>query len=520
MLKEELTHIAPNSLILDDVFSLHDANTATFQTNSQSKLVVKPDSVSELVGIVKFASQKQLKVYTISQGKNWGFGSKVPVRDSSLLLDLSAMDKIHSYDKKFGTVRIEPGVSFRQLSEFLEEAGGHHFLNIIGGDPDASVLGNILERGDGVGPYCERAEYACRVQVVLATGEVLETGFGNLKNSQVADLCKPGLGPGFQELFFQSNFAIVTQLTIWLQAVPSFFRTFSFSQSSSHSLSSLLDAVRSLYQKRVLDSPITWWNDYKQLTVSKQLGNFYLEKRPLKRAQIREQSNNYSSWYAFGGIYVDHAKIGKAKLRALFREVYPYTRKKNYWSQLSTQKIQRLRLLNRFLGFDFSQILASWENNHLLGHSSGNNIKSLYWRKKGPVPMKIDPGKDLCGVLWNSFLIPFDGPLIEEVLKGLDELIQEHGFEPVISFVTLNDRYVKVFQQLLFDREDEKEDIAALACHSAVFEYVEERGCSHTRLDILHMTEGKKRLKEGVLHEKLKQALDPAGILSPGRYFS
>ncbi len=522
MYKEKLSHIVPENVILDDVFSLYDANTATFQTDTQSQLIVKPQSVEDIVRIISFAVKNQLKVYTVSQGKNWGFGSKVPVKDAMILLDLSSMNRIISYDKTFGTVRVEPGVTFRQLSEYLVKEGGNHFLNTIGGDPEASVLGNILERGDGVGPYCERSEYACHLQVVLANGNIVETGFGNIKNSRVANLCKTGVGPGFQELFFQSNFGVVTQLTLWLQPVPKFFRTFSFALPPSQRLSQILERIRSLYHRRILHSPITWWNDYKQLAVKTPLNGIKKGSSTLDRTQIQQLSNNYSTWYAFGGVYVDHRSIGKAQLHELFTEIRPYIKRKNYWSQLSTRKISMLRVLNKLMGgryMNFSQILESWDRNHLLGHSSGNSIKSLYWRKKGQVPTHIDPGAELCGVLWNTFLIPFDGKLIEQVLENVDKIIIEHGFEPIISFITLNDRYVKVFQQLLFDREVEGEDSAALSCHSTVFQYVEEMGCTHTRLDILHMEAGKTQLKETILHKTVKQALDPEGILSPGRYF-
>lgn len=522
MYKEDLIQIAPNSSILDDVFSLHEANTATFPTDSRNKLIVKPQSVKEVVGVVKFAVQHKLKLYTVSKGKNWGFGSKVPVQDGTILLDLSLMDNIISYDKQFGTVRVEPGVTFRQLSEYLIKEGGHHFLNTIGGDPEASVLGNILERGDGVGPYCERSEYASRMELVLTNGKVLETGFGSLIYSRVADLCKTGVGPGLQELFFQSNLAITTKITVWLHPLPKFFRTFSFAQEESHSLALLLDQIRALYSKRVINSPITCWNDYKQLAASHQLSSVLQEHTPLRRSQIKEISNNYSTWYAFGGIYVDHERIGKAVLQELFKALKPYIKKKTYWSQLSTRKIKILRTFHNFWGFkqlDFEKIITGWDNSHLLGNTAGNSIKTLFWRKKSPAPPQIDPGPELCGVLWNAFLIPFDGSLIEEVLGHIDELILQHGFEPILSFVLLNDRYVKVFQQLIFDRENEGEDQAAMSCHSAVFSYVEQMGCSHTRLDILHMEEGKKRLKDDGLHQIIKQALDPEGILSPGRYF-
>ncbi len=505
-----------------DVDSLLRANLATFRTTTRSELIVKAKSVEEVVSVVEFANSKRLKLYTISQGKNWGFGSKVPVEDASILLDLSQMNNIISYDKKFGTVRVEPGVTFLQLSSFLKQEGDSHFLNTIGGDPEASVLGNILERGDGVGPYCERSAHACCSEIVLANGTVFETGFGNIENSRLSNLSKEGLGPGFQELFYQSNLGIVTKITVWLQPKPKHFRMFSFAQDESHSFSQMLETVRQLYLKRILDTPITFWNDYKLLSASFQLSNFQSDARPLQRATVKRNSNDYRTWHGFAGIYVDHPKISKQILKEIFQQLRPHIKKKTFWSDLSPSKIRLLRMFNNFLGlrqFSFNHLLMDWSQCHLLGHVSKKSIRSLFWRKTKAIPETIDPNLQLCGVLWNSFMIPFDGDLIEEVLNRLNEIILNKGFEPMISFITLNDRYIKVFQQLIFDREDEEQDRVALQCHQEVFEYLEKTGCTHSRLDILNMERGRQMLKNNAIHKELKNALDPERIFSSGRYF-
>ena len=68
------------------------------------------------------------------------------------------------------------------------------------------------------------------------------------------------------------------------------------------------------------------------------------------------------------------------------------------------------------------------------------------------------------------------------------------------------------------DWEDLVQDQAALACHQTVFDYLEAAGYSHARLDILHMD--RKLLISTLLNDKIKGALDPQGIIAPGRYFT
>lgn len=518
----ELIQLLPGCAIRDDPVSLRQVNTATFQTRARSRLIVQPRSTDEVVTVVQFAARERATVYPVSRGKNWGFGSKVPAADCDILLDLSSMNAIRSYDVTFGVVRCEPGVTFRQLSNFLRDNGNQHFVSMIGGDPDASVVGNALERGDGAGPYCERSKYVSALEVVLADGSVVVTGFGNVRNSALANLVDTGIGPGFQELFLQSNFGIVTAMTLWLQPVPDYFRNFSFSQTEAHSLPDLLEALRDLYRRRVLHDPITFWNDYKQIAaIMKYPDRFTGGQTPLARDTIKQHSNNYSTWYAFGGLYVDDEAIGQRIMQELFRKIRPHVRPQNRWSRLSTRKIRWLRRLNGVAGLsrlNFDALLQQWDHSPLQGYAGHAGLNSLYWRKKGGPPAEIDPDQQMCGVLWNSFIVPFDGQWLARIIEDIEAIVFRYQFEPVLSFVVINDRYLRVFQQLLFDRENPVEDQTALTCHQAVFDYVETAGCSHARLDILHM--GGDLLVSKGLNDKIKSALDPQGTIAPGRYFT
>lgn len=518
----ELIDLLPGCTIRDDAVSLRQVNTATFQTHTRSRLIVQPRTTADVVTVVQFAARERATVYPISRGKNWGFGSKVPVADCDILLDLSAMNNIRSYDAEFGTLRCEPGVTFAQLAAFLRANGNRHFVSAIGGDPEASVVGNVLERGDGSGPYCERSKYVAALEVVLADGSLVTTGYGNIRHSALADLAESGIGPGFQELFFQSNFGIVTCLTLWLQPAPAFFRNFSFSQSATHSLPRLLDALRDLYRRRVLHDPITFWNDYKQIAATMRYPYRLTHgQTPLGRDVIRQHSNNYSTWYAFGGIYVDDAVIGRRIVDELFRTIRPHVRPEHRWSRLSTRKIGWLRRLNHLGGwrrFNFDALLEQWERSPLLGAMGQTNLNALYWRKQGNRPAAIDADRQQCGVLWNTFGVPFNGERIAQVIATVEAIVFGFQFEPILSFVVMNDRYIKVFQQLLFDRENPAEDQAAPACHQAVFDYLESAGCSHARLDILHMDQA--LLVNSTLNDRIKHALDPHGVIAPGRYFT
>ncbi|MEO1261455.1 MAG: FAD-binding protein [Bacteroidota bacterium] len=115
--RSELKKILKNSEVVGDDSVLAMANLAAFKTLKSSQLIVRTKTVEDISRLVKYLSENKMTLYVVSNGKNWGFGSKVPVKNVDVLLELSAMDKIIAYDKEFGTVRVEPGVTFKQLSE-------------------------------------------------------------------------------------------------------------------------------------------------------------------------------------------------------------------------------------------------------------------------------------------------------------------------------------------------------------------------------------------------------------------
>ena len=54
------------------------------------------------------------------------------------------------------------------------------------------------------------------MEIVLANGEVLRTGFGHFGTAKAANVYKYGVGPYIDGLFTQSNFGIVTKIGVWL----------------------------------------------------------------------------------------------------------------------------------------------------------------------------------------------------------------------------------------------------------------------------------------------------------------
>jgi len=85
------------------------------------------------------------------------------------------------------------------------KAGGHRLMLSIADLGWGSVVGNTLDHGVTYMPYGVDMGMQCGMEVVLANGEVMRTGMGAMPNNRSWHLYKRGLGPTPDQLFMQSN---------------------------------------------------------------------------------------------------------------------------------------------------------------------------------------------------------------------------------------------------------------------------------------------------------------------------
>src|SRR5687767_11066928 len=182
--------------------------TSSVQRNIAA--VLQPESVEQVQQIVGIANAHQVPLYPISTGNNWGYGSALPVRHDNVVVDLSRMNRIIDVNIELAYAVLEPGVTQGQLHQHLQQHRIPLSLNPTGAGPHCSILGNALERGFGIGPNGDHFLAQCGMEVVLATGEILRTGFGHYAGAKAEYVYKWGLGPYLDGLFTQSNFGIVT----------------------------------------------------------------------------------------------------------------------------------------------------------------------------------------------------------------------------------------------------------------------------------------------------------------------
>ncbi|KAF5603252.1 lignostilbene alpha-beta-dioxygenase [Fusarium pseudocircinatum] len=180
---------------------------------------VRPASVEEVQQVLRLANQFSMPLWTISRGRNLGYGGSAPAVAGSVALDLHRMNRIVEVNEADAYAIVEPGVSFFDLYEEIKRRDLALWPSCaaIGW---GSVVGNTLDHGFGYTPNGVHTEAQCGMEVVLPTSELLRTGMGAMTDSRLFPLYKPGFGPSVDGLFYQSNLGVVTKLGIHITPAP------------------------------------------------------------------------------------------------------------------------------------------------------------------------------------------------------------------------------------------------------------------------------------------------------------
>jgi len=394
---------------------LREAEGCTFETSNRVAALLYPESTAEVATIVATANEYRVPLYPVSRGRNWGLGSGVPVSDQNVVVHLKKMNRILEFNDELGYLRLEPGVSFKQATDFLAQEKSQHFLSVTAGPPDGSVVGNYLDRGLGVGPFGVRSASACAAEIVVGTGEIITTGYGAFPGSKSANLAVDGLGISLDGLFQQSNLGIVTALTVWLSRRPSHFESFVATFHSSEDFFASVEEIRHLQADHVLQkASITAWNDYKILSTKTQNPEQESLEQLAKRPEV---DIGKVKWAVGGAIYASDKRIARALRKNVRASLRSRAAKTVAISHRRAKLLGFTNSLARKLGtptlIDDEALKALYWESPFVGHVNTNSIRSAYWRKS-KVPDVVDLDRDRCGLYWVIHSIPATGGDVEK----------------------------------------------------------------------------------------------------------
>ncbi len=491
--------------------------------------VVAPACQGEVVALVKLAAAHRLALYPISTGRNWGYGDACATSGGQLIVDLGRMNRILTVDRELAYAVIEPGVTQRQLADYLREHRLPYWIDCTGAGPDTSFMGNILERGFGHSPYGNRLQHISGLQVVLANGEVLSSGFGHYPNARATHVFPYGVGPFLDGLFTQSNFGIATRVGIWLMPQAACVNHFLGTVERHADLAALIDALRPLKLDGTLRSVVHIGND---LRVISGAGVFPHARAPGQtrlpddvRGELRERAG-IGAWVVSGALYGSAAQVALARkaVRHAMRGTGATVR------FLSERSLEAGALLAAVLGRGAraQRLRAQVALGKALfamnrGNPDGRFLAGAYWRRRGGLPIgfpkQAHPAADNCGLLWVSPVLPMRGADALELHALVHPLFQQYGFDLFVTFSMINERALGGVISLAFDKDDAGEASRARECYDKVFERLMTAGYIPYRVGNQSM--GALDPHGDVYWQtvaRIKQALDPQGIIAPGRY--
>ncbi|TLM98298.1 FAD-binding oxidoreductase, partial [bacterium] len=137
--------------------------------NSVPDIIVNPQSLDKVAGIMKVANKFQVPV-TPRGAATWGYGGAVPTM-GGILLDLRGLNKIVSFDEARGLLTVQCGAVWKDIIDFLEKTSWE--LPVYPSSAPSSTVGGFAATGGlGYGSL----EYGSLVDNVESINAILPTG--------------------------------------------------------------------------------------------------------------------------------------------------------------------------------------------------------------------------------------------------------------------------------------------------------------------------------------------------------
>lgn len=473
-------------------------------------------SKAELIAVLRIANEHHVKVYPISTGNNWGYGCALPIVNECLILDLSAMNGIVEFNRQFGIVTIEPGVTQQQLYEFLIENDENYFVPTTGAGPNCSLIGNILERGYGLAPICDHSDSVYAIEAVLADGSIYNGSFP-AQCTALNKIYHWSVGPNIDALLLQSNFAIITQMSIKLipksddMELISLFVPMTINEDICYFLQKVQHEIGSTHM-----SNISLMNMNRFLKFS----HTQIKKNSLVDQYIIKHMPS-SGWLIFFAIYgnKDMIKVIKKTIR---KSMCIKGIKQSY---LSEKRYVFLNGVFKYFNYMNSDLLKSFFAFAKTAHKAFSGIPTedglkLVYRDLPLQQYNLNPSKDDLGIVWFSPLVPIDAVLINKFIEISTLILKKFCREKYMSFTSISSALMFASVPILYDKHNEMDCITAHQCYKELFEAAVENGFYPYRLGIQSMPGNLEFFNEEywTFVSKLKLFLDPNNTISPGRY--
>lgn len=472
--------------------------------------------------LVDFARQAGIALWPLSGGRNFGYGTSLPVLSDSLIVDLSALKSI-DYDEASQTFTIEPGVTQQDLDTFLQQRKLPYLVPTTGVGPNGSLLGNALDGGYGLTPIADHFEAFSSLEGVWGNGEVFSHNFSSLQCEDMAKRWPAGLGPSMQGLLRQGCFGIVTRGTLRLVRAPEACAVLVFEWPSDELFFQSQASLSKLTEELPLLGGVIAMNGPRVLSTMADVPLTSALTGPARQAHFETlcQDREIARWTGVGTLYGPRKTV-KAAISDIRRRL-PQAR---VWAFTPAQ----IRWLQKLAGYLPSGWFAAKRRHlgslvNMTGTVEGRPITAflrIAYALEASVPAmngSRHPAKDGQGILWFAPLVPLTEAGVRRYTQTMARVLTEHGFDPLLAVTTRTSRVHSGTIPLLFKKTPEDMQ-RAQQCYEALVLAGLADGMPPYRIGIDYMQLVWPQGAQAQTWRTIQEALDPCGIIAPGRYLA
>jgi 4-cresol dehydrogenase (hydroxylating) len=398
----------------------------------------------------------------------------------TVMLDLGRMNRILEVNEKAGYCVIEPGVGFFDMWDHLKTNRIPLQMGIPG-NGWGSIVGNALERG--FSPAGDHSGNICGMEVLLPTGELLRTGMGAMDSGKAWALFKHGFGPSWDQMVVQGNFFIVTKMCLWMKPEDEAAISIEVKLDKPADIEWFTDAVTPLRLRGVLDGYVRLTSYQATATVPTLRSEWYDGRDSIPDSAIQKMMARFNVGWWNGPLRLSgYSDVCESNLR---------------------------RVLDGFAKYTKQEFPVT----RLPGSASGG--PTTY-----PLQM-VNWFGGRGGHIGYSPVMPANGRLVLEQFERTRRRFLEFGLDYSGTFYN-DGRSATNVNLILYGKDDEEQKARVRKLFLALIKDAKEQGYGEYRTHLSYMDDvaasydfNGHALRK--LNERVKDVLDPNGILAPGR---
>ncbi|KAF8850169.1 FAD-linked oxidase-like protein [Acephala macrosclerotiorum] len=415
------------------------------------------------------------------------------------------MNKIVEVNQEFCYAVVEPGVTFTGLYDYCKL----HKLHVWPSVPSlgwGSVVGNTVDRGTGFLPTATHHQHIAGLEILLADGDIVRTGQFGISDSPSAHLSKFTFGPSIEGLFLQSNLGIVTKMGIWLTPQPQAYLSCGFSMPEFEDVEVMVDLLGEMRRNGVLPNTVYVSNIVEWLGMVGKRVDYWDKDEPIPDWKVKElqEKLNMGYWNAKFGLYGPKGVI-----------------------QAQIDEFKRVAAIKSPTGKLYAEMFEG-EGDELLeatsvGEPHGGifvGVPTLWSLPMVDYRLPKD-GTGIAGHADYSPIMPSSGKTILEWARTSKRISEAQGWDLFLDFF-MHERHVILVNFMTFDKSKPEHRRAISTILAQLYAEGKKRGYStyRTHINYMDLNADSYDFNDHAYRrfvEKLKDAVDPDGMLSPGK---